>query len=81
MPAENGHRQADPTGSGRVVLKDVSDWDTAPSYSWGRSQVGFGKYLVKYPEDRKKIFLVTKSGAWIFPWQSATAPRDCRLQS
>jgi predicted aldo/keto reductase-like oxidoreductase len=57
------------TGSNQLMLKQavkwgVTYWDTAPSYSWGRSEAGFGKYLDKYPEDRKKIFLVTKSGAW-----------------
>jgi predicted aldo/keto reductase-like oxidoreductase len=30
----------------------------------GRSEKGIGKYFSKYPQDRKKIFLVTKSGAW-----------------
>jgi len=42
----------------------VTYWDTARIYSWGRSEKGIGKYLSKYPDDRKKIFLVTKSGAW-----------------
>jgi predicted aldo/keto reductase-like oxidoreductase len=57
------------TGSNQLMLRQavkwgVTHWDTAPSYSWGRSEAGFGKYLDKYPQDRKKIFLVTKSGAW-----------------
>ncbi|MGD9054860.1 MAG: aldo/keto reductase [Desulfobacterales bacterium] len=57
------------TASNQLMLRQaikwgVTYWDTAPSYSWGRSEGGFGKYLAKYPEDRKKIFLVTKSGAW-----------------
>ena len=57
------------TGSNQLMLRQavkwgVTYWDTAPSYSWGRSEAGFGKYLDKYPQDRKKIFLVTKSGAW-----------------
>jgi hypothetical protein len=57
------------TGSNQLMLRQavkwgVTYWDTAPSYSWGRSEAGFGKYLGKYPEDRKKIFLVTKSSAW-----------------
>ena len=57
------------TGSNQLMLKQavkwgVTYWDTAPSYSWGRSESGFGKYFAKYPEDRKKIFLVTKSSAW-----------------
>ncbi len=57
------------TGSNQLMLRQavkwgVTYWDTAPSYSWGRSEAGFGKYFAKYPQDRKKIFLVTKSGAW-----------------
>jgi predicted aldo/keto reductase-like oxidoreductase len=42
----------------------VTYWDTAHSYRWGKSEEGVGKYLSKYPDDRTKIFLVTKSGAW-----------------
>ncbi len=42
----------------------VSYWDTAHSYGGGRSEEAIGKYLGKYPQDRAKIFLVTKSGAW-----------------
>lgn len=42
----------------------VTYWDTAHSYRWGKSEEGVGKYLNKYPDDRKEIFLVTKSGAW-----------------
>jgi predicted aldo/keto reductase-like oxidoreductase len=57
------------TASNQLMLRQAvkwgaTYWDTAPSYRWGRSEEGFGKYLGKYPEDRKKIFLVTKSGAW-----------------
>jgi len=48
----------------QAVKWGATYWDTAPSYRWGRSEAGFGKYLDKYPEDRKKIFLVTKSSAW-----------------
>jgi predicted aldo/keto reductase-like oxidoreductase len=55
--------------SNQLLLKQairwgVTYWDTAHSYGGGRSEEGIGKYLRKYPEDRKKIFLVTKSGAW-----------------
>lgn len=39
----------------------VSYWDTADCYGWGRSEKGIGKYFKKYPQDRKKVFLVTKS--------------------
>jgi len=42
----------------------VTYWDTANSYMGGHSEKRVGKYLGKYPEDRKKIFLVTKSHAW-----------------
>lgn len=55
--------------SNRLMLRQavkwgVTYWDTAHSYRWGKSEAGIGKYLDKYPQDRKKIFLVTKSGAW-----------------
>ena len=39
----------------------VSYWDTANYYSGGQSEGAIGKYLSKYPDDREKIFLVTKS--------------------
>jgi predicted aldo/keto reductase-like oxidoreductase len=42
----------------------VTYWDTASSYMGGNSENRIGKYLGKYPEDRKKIFIVTKSHAW-----------------
>jgi hypothetical protein len=34
----------------------VTYWDTAHSYRWGKSEEGVGKYLNKYPDDRKKNF-------------------------
>ena len=39
----------------------VTYWDTAPSYGGGQSEQGIGKYFEKFPEDREKVFLVTKS--------------------
>jgi hypothetical protein len=42
----------------------VTYWDTANTYMGGRSERGFGKYFLKYPQDRQKIFLVTKTHAW-----------------
>ncbi len=42
----------------------VTYWDTAHSYMGGKSEKGIGKYFTKFPEDRKNIFLVTKSHAW-----------------
>ena len=55
--------------SNQLMLKQavnwgVTYWDTAHSYGGGRSEKGIGRYFAKYPQDRKKIFLVTKSGAW-----------------
>ena len=56
-------------GSNQLMLRQavkwgVTYWDTAPSYQGGKSEKGFGKYFGKYPQDRQRIFLVTKSGAW-----------------
>ncbi len=42
----------------------VTYWDTANTYYGGNSERQIGKYLGKYSEARKKIFLVTKSHAW-----------------
>jgi len=42
----------------------VTYWDTANTYMGGRSEKGMGKYFEKYPADRQRIFLVTKSHAW-----------------
>jgi predicted aldo/keto reductase-like oxidoreductase len=37
----------------------VTYWDTASSY--GESETAIGKFFEKFPEDRDKVFLVTKS--------------------
>jgi predicted aldo/keto reductase-like oxidoreductase len=55
----------------QAVNRGITYWDTAHSYEGGRSERGIGKYLSKYPEDREKIFLVTKSGAWTTKGMSA----------
>ena len=39
----------------------VTYWDTADSYGWGKNEKAIGKYFAKFPDDRKKIFLVTKA--------------------
>jgi len=42
----------------------VSYWDTAHNYAGGNSELGIGKYLLKNPEVRKDVFIVSKaSGA------------------
>ncbi|MGV7224689.1 MAG: aldo/keto reductase [Nitrospinales bacterium] len=45
----------------QAVNMGVTYWDTATGYAGGNSEIGIGKYFEKYPEDRKKVFLVTKS--------------------
>jgi uncharacterized protein len=46
----------------RQALKiGVTYWDTADSYSWGRNEKAIGKYFAKFPNDRDKVFLVTKA--------------------
>jgi hypothetical protein len=54
--------------SNQLVLRKamewgVTYWDTAAGYVGGRSEIGIGNYFEKYPEARKKVFLVTKSGS------------------
>ena len=46
----------------QAVRWGVTYWDTADCYQRG-SERGIGKYFQKYPQNRKKIFLVTKSDA------------------
>ena len=52
--------------SSNLLLKQslnmgVRLWDTATTYAGGNEEKGIGKYFAKFPEDRKKVFLVTKS--------------------
>jgi predicted aldo/keto reductase-like oxidoreductase len=48
----------------RQALKwGVTYWDTANTYMGGNSEKAIGKYFGKYPRDRQKIFLVTKTHA------------------
>jgi len=54
--------------SNQILLKksldwNISYWDTANSYNGGNSELGIGKFFEKFPEARKKIFLVTKGGS------------------
>jgi uncharacterized protein len=41
----------------------VTYWDTADSYGWGKNEKAIGKYFAKFPNDRAKVFLVTKTSA------------------
>ena len=40
----------------------ITYWDTANGYTGGRSEEGIGNYLEKFPDVRKELFIVTKSG-------------------
>jgi predicted aldo/keto reductase-like oxidoreductase len=44
----------------QAIQWGVTYWDTAESYHSG-SEAGIGKYFERNPQDREKIFLVTKS--------------------
>jgi hypothetical protein len=51
----------------QLLLKKCLDlgatyWDTAAGYEGGNSEIGIGTFLEKFPDERKKIFLVTKGG-------------------
>jgi predicted aldo/keto reductase-like oxidoreductase len=48
---------------GQALKMGVSYWDTADNYSGGRSEAGIGAYFSKHPEDRKRVFLVTKTSS------------------
>ena len=39
----------------------VTYWDTADSYGRGKNEKAIGEYFTKFPDDRKKVFLVTKA--------------------
>jgi len=45
----------------RALKLGITYWETSEIYGGGRFEKGFGKYFTKYPEDRKKVFLVTKT--------------------
>lgn len=40
----------------------ITYWDTADSYGWGKNEKAIGKYFARFPEEREKVFLVTKAG-------------------
>jgi aryl-alcohol dehydrogenase-like predicted oxidoreductase len=45
----------------QAMKMGVTYWDTADSYGRGKNEKAIGKYFAKFPDDRKKVFLVTKS--------------------
>ena len=47
----------------QALKMGVTYWDTAEDYYHGASEEGMGQYFEKYPESRKKVFLVSKTYA------------------
>ena len=47
----------------QALKMGVSYWDTSDNYSGGRSEAGIGAYFAKHPQDRKRVFLVTKTSS------------------
>ena len=45
----------------QAINMGVRLWDTAAVYAGGNSERAIGKYFSKFPEDREKVFLLTKS--------------------
>ena len=45
----------------QAFKRGVTYWDTADSYGRGENEKAIGKYFNKFPDDRKKVFLVTKA--------------------
>jgi len=39
----------------------ITYWDTADSYGGGKNERAIGNYFAKFPDDRNKVFLVTKT--------------------
>jgi hypothetical protein len=57
----------------------VTYWDTAPRYGNGRSEEAIGKYFQKFPDDRKKVFLVTKSDTLDIPSMTTSLENSLRI--
>ena len=45
----------------QAIKMGVTYWDTADSYGRGKNEKAIGKYFIKFPKDREKVFLVTKA--------------------
>jgi len=57
----------------------VTYWDTADSYGGGKNEKAIGKYFAKFPNDRKRVFLVTKAATSNPVWGSEGCPRWVRF--
>jgi len=47
----------------QAVKMGVTYWDTADRYEGGNSEKAIGNYFEKFPDDRKRVFLVTKTSS------------------
>jgi hypothetical protein len=47
----------------QAMKMSVTYWDTADGYGRGKNEKAIGKYFAKFPNDREKVFLVTKAAA------------------
>ena len=47
----------------QAIKSGVTYWDTADSYGWGGNEKAIGNYFAKFPGDREKVFLVTKTAS------------------
>lgn len=45
----------------KALQYGISYWDTSHSYAGGNSELGIGKFLKKFPEKRKDLFIVSKA--------------------
>jgi predicted aldo/keto reductase-like oxidoreductase len=62
----------------QAFLWGVTYWDTASSYMGGNSETRIGKYLQSFPQDRSRLFLVTKSHAWTLDGMSDDLDQSLR---
>lgn len=62
----------------QAFLWGVTYWDTANSYMGGNSETRIGKYLQAFPQDRSRLFLVTKSHAWTLDGMSGDLDQSLR---
>ena len=47
----------------QAIRRGVTLWETAPTYAGGHSEEGIGVYFKRFPEDRDRVFLITKGVA------------------
>ena len=63
----------------QALKMGVTYWDTAPRYLNGQSEEAIGKYFQKFPNDRKKVFLVTKSDTLDIPSMTISLEKSLKI--